>query len=91
MERRGGELHFIDKPDCSFAEAVAQHPADAELQDKHPEGIADRGVARVDHLQQDQCQHVGHRVITPRLKFQQWLDIVLEVHLLGSQDREDRC
>ena len=45
----------------------------------------------MDHLQQDQRQHIGHRVVTPRLKLQQRLDIVLEVHLLRPQDREDRC
>lgn len=92
VERVIGQVDLVDRPHRQAPDQVARKRADDqlhhEIDDAHTQTAPALGVGN--HADQQDREHVGHRVVRTALQLQQRPEVLFEPLLLASQDREDR-
>ena len=73
------------------SEQVTRHRTYGELLEQHQRRLRKAHIARLDDLDQQDRQHVGHRVVTPALEFEQRAQVLFQAQAARAQDRKDRC
>ena len=80
------DVELVEHLDGELAEQIAGCCAYAELDDEgHGDG-AQPHAARLDELDEDDGEHVGHGVVATAFELEHGPQVVLEVHLLRTED-----
>lgn len=91
IEGTVGQVETVEQPGGEAAEGIADDPSEEELDEEVAgDESGTQLAAGGEHLDEDDGQHVGHRVVTAAFQFQHGTEVVLEVHLLRAEQVEHR-
>ena len=84
------DVEPVDEEKRYAAEYVTGDRADADLHQQHAGRMPEAHVADLDHLNEQDRQDVGHRVVASALELEHRAEILLQPQALASQNRKDR-
>ena len=92
VERVVRQSDAVDRPHGQPSDEVAGEGSDDHLHDERHDRHAQPDVLRRvrQHADEQDREHVGHRIVRTALQLEQRPQVLLQPLLLASQDREDR-
>ena len=83
-------IYLIDQPYNGFSKQETSNRTDHQLQYQHQSRLRNTHTSRLDNGNQNQSQHISHRVVTTTFQFQGRTKILLQQNTFTAQNGENR-